>query len=64
MVCITLIRLSRVSSLALRDAQMSPGPRRVMPAGVALFLSSWRQPCFAGFVSRSASENVNSPKMR
>src|SRR5215217_4370479 len=24
-----------------------------MPAGVALFLSSWRQPCFAGFVSRS-----------
>src|SRR5215217_5951338 len=27
-----------------------------MPAGVALFLSSWRQPCFAGFVSRSAAE--------
>jgi len=24
-----------------------------MPAGVALFLSSWRQSCFAGFVSRS-----------
>jgi hypothetical protein len=28
-----------------------------MPAGVAPFLSSWRQPCFAGFVSRSASVN-------
>src|SRR5215204_5742139 len=31
-----------------------------MPAGVALFLSSWRQPCFAGFVSRSGVDGEQS----
>jgi hypothetical protein len=42
-----------VGTTAIRGASKRPGPRRGMPAGVALFLSSWRQPCFAGFVSRS-----------
>ena len=34
----------------LTPIERGPG----MPTGVALFLSAQRQPCFAGFVSRSA----------
>jgi hypothetical protein len=44
---------STFTNTAMRGPANAPGPRRGMPAGVALFLSAWRQPCFAGFVSRS-----------